>query len=149
MNISGRLMISLGFSASAEHAHRNQCRLPFMVVLGQRFPSNHVHGRGIHQKTLQCGYAALGLSLLSSVCFAVRNKSGSGLHNWVADSKSFNGTSDSRACNKFSERWLMSRNNAWCFSLRSEYSLAICKAVKINMARLSIVGAVCAHCDFI
>ncbi len=39
----GRLIISLGFSAQAEHAHQNQGRLPFNLVLGQRTSSNHKH----------------------------------------------------------------------------------------------------------
>ena len=42
----GALMISLGFSMHVEPAHRNQGRLPFLWVLGQRHGSNHAHGRG-------------------------------------------------------------------------------------------------------
>ena len=43
---SGYLLISLGFSVRAEHAHRKQGRLPSNKMLGQRISSNHEHGRG-------------------------------------------------------------------------------------------------------
>ena len=43
---SGHLLISLGFSERAEHAHRKQGRLPVNKMLGQRISSNHGHGRG-------------------------------------------------------------------------------------------------------
>lgn len=43
---SGYLIVSLGFSVQAEHAHQNQGRLPLNEVLGQRSSINHEHGRG-------------------------------------------------------------------------------------------------------
>jgi len=43
---SGHRLASLGFSEYSEHAHRNQGRLPFSKLLGQRISSNHEHGRG-------------------------------------------------------------------------------------------------------
>lgn len=43
--IGGHLVISLGFSVQAEHAHQNQGRLPLNKMLGQRTSSNHKHGR--------------------------------------------------------------------------------------------------------
>ena len=44
---SGHLLVSLGFSVQAEHAHQNQRRFPLKWVLGQRTSSNHVHRRGL------------------------------------------------------------------------------------------------------
>ncbi len=44
---SGRLLVSLGFSVQAEHAHQNQRRFPLKWVLGQRTSSNHIHCRGL------------------------------------------------------------------------------------------------------
>jgi hypothetical protein len=41
-------MVLSGFSAIAEHAHKNQGWLPFFSVLGQRAYSNHAHSRGNH-----------------------------------------------------------------------------------------------------
>lgn len=39
-------MIFLGFSVRAEPAHQNQGNHPVLLLLGQRFSSNHEHGRG-------------------------------------------------------------------------------------------------------
>jgi hypothetical protein len=51
-------MVSSGFSATAERAHRNQGRLPFFLVLGQRAYSNHAHGRGNHHINLVMPFIA-------------------------------------------------------------------------------------------